>query len=133
MNTDLIARSLEMVAERHGDPAPLVYARLFAEHPDMEVLFVRDTAGSVRGQMLMVVIESLLDYIGGNAYSANLIRIERINHEGLGVPPEVFDTFVATVMATFKDLLGDDWTPEIDAAWCGVLTELAQLTASHPL
>ncbi|MBN9562322.1 MAG: globin [Alphaproteobacteria bacterium] len=129
MDTDLIARSLELVAERHGDPAPLVYARLFADHPDMEALFVRDTAGSVRGQMLMVVIESLLDYIGGDAYSANLIRIERINHEGLGVPPEVFDTFFATVMATFKDLLGEDWTPETDAAWHELLAELGRITA----
>jgi hemoglobin-like flavoprotein len=129
MNTDIIARSLELVAERHGDPAPLVYARLFAARPDMEALFVRDTAGSVRGQMLMVVIESLLDYIGGNAYSANLIRIERINHEGLGVPPEVFDTFFATVMETFKDLLGDDWTPEMDAAWRELLAELGRITA----
>ena len=129
MDTDIIARSLELVAERHGDPAPLVYARLFAEHPDMEALFVRDTAGSVRGQMLMVVIESLLDYIGGNAYSANLIRIERVNHEGLGVPPEVFDTFFVTVMATFKDLLGDDWTQETDAAWRELLAELGRITA----
>jgi len=131
MDTDLIARSLELVAERHGDPAPLVYARLFAARPDMEALFVRDTAGSVRGQMLMVVIESLLDYIGGNAYSANLIRIERVNHEGLGVPPEVFDTFFSTVMETFKDLLGDDWTSEMDTAWRGLLAELAQTTSSH--
>jgi hemoglobin-like flavoprotein len=129
MDTDIIARSLDMVAERHGDPAPLVYARLFAEHPDMEALFVRDTAGSVRGQMLMVVIESLLDYIGGNAYSANLIRIERINHEGLGVPPEVFDTFFSAVMETFKDLLGDDWTQETDAAWRELLAELGRITA----
>ena len=129
MDTDIIARSLDMVAERHGDPAPLVYARLFAEHPDMEALFVRDTAGSVRGQMLMVVIESLLDYIGGNAYSANLIRIERVNHEGLGVPPEVFDTFFSTVMETFKDLLGDDWTRETDAAWRELLAELGRITA----
>lgn len=129
MDTNLVARSLELVAERHGDPAPLVYARLFAAHPNMEALFVRDTAGSVRGQMLMVVIESLLDYIGGNAYSANLIRIERINHEGLGVPPEVFDTFFSAVMATFKELLGDDWTPETDAAWRELLAELGRVTA----
>jgi hemoglobin-like flavoprotein len=51
MRADLITRSLELVAE-HGDPTSLVYARLFAAHPEMEKLFVRDTDGGVRGNML---------------------------------------------------------------------------------
>ena len=42
MDTSLITRSLELVAER-GDPVAHVYARVFAAHPEMEKLFVRDT------------------------------------------------------------------------------------------
>ena len=36
MSTDeeTIEASLELVAERVGDPAPLIYARLFAAFPD---------------------------------------------------------------------------------------------------
>jgi hemoglobin-like flavoprotein len=124
INTDLISRSLELVAERCDDPAPLVYARLFADNPEMEALFVRDTGGLVRGQMLSVVLESLLDFVTDRTYGANLIQIERVNHEGLGVPPEIFDSFFATVAATCKDVLGADWTPEMDLAWTALLGEL---------
>ncbi len=127
VDADIINRSLERVAERVGDPAPLVYRRLFERHPEMEALFVRDAAGLVRGQMLMVAIESLLDHLGRGVYGANLIRIERVNHEGLGVPPEVFDAFFTVMMESFRDALGSEWTGETEAAWRALLADLARL------
>lgn len=113
----IIADSLERVADRVGDPTPLVFQRLFAEHPHLQALFVRDTAGLVRGQMFQVTIESLLNFLGDRTFGAALIQIERVNHEGLGVDPAVFDTFYAAVMATARDVLGLEWTPEMEAAW----------------
>jgi hemoglobin-like flavoprotein len=120
----IITETLERVAERAGDPTSLVFQRLFKESPELEDLFVRDRDGSVRGQMFQVTIESLLDFLGDRSYGANLIQIERVNHQGLGVEPEVFDKFYTTVMATFKDVLGADWTPEMEVAWSRTLQEL---------
>jgi hemoglobin-like flavoprotein len=120
----VITRTLERVAERVGDPMPLVFRRLFQETPELEGLFVRDTDGLVRGQMFQITIESLLDFLGDRSYGANLIQIERVNHVGLGVEPEVFDKFYLTVMATFKDILAADWTPDMDVAWTRVVSEL---------
>lgn len=124
MNRDAITQSLDLVAERHADPTPLVYARLFAENPQMEALFIRDTDGSVRGQMLYQVIEAILDFAGPRAFGANLMKTEIVNHENLGVPREVFATFFVTVMATFKDILGADWTPAMDQGWRELLGEI---------
>ena len=121
---DPILDSLDAFAEAAGDPTALVYARLFAASPEMEALFVRDTDGAVRGQMLQQVFETLIDHVGGRAYSTNLIRCEVINHENLGVPPQVFATFFTTVMETFRDLLGGAWTPRFEAAWTQLLAEI---------
>jgi hemoglobin-like flavoprotein len=123
-DASIISDTLERVAERVGDPTPLVFGRLFREAPDAEALFIRDTDGLVRGQMFQVTIESLLDFLGDRSYGANLIQIERVNHVGLGVEPEVFDTFYRTVMATCKDILGSDWTPEMDVVWTRAVDEL---------
>ncbi|MDR3530297.1 MAG: globin [Rhodopila sp.] len=120
----IITETLERVAERLGDPTPFVFQRLFIEAPEIESLFVRDADGLVRGQMFQVTIESLLDFLGDRSYGANLIQIERVNHQGLGVDPKVFDTFYVTVMATFKDILGADWTAEMEAAWTRAVGEL---------
>ncbi len=113
----LIESSLELVAARVGDPAPLVYARLFAAFPEVEALFVRDVSGTVRGNMLTTTLECLVDFAGPRAYATHFVGSERVNHGGLGVPPEMFDRFYATVIATFREVLGEDWTAEIDGAW----------------
>ena len=123
MDAEIIANCLELVAERAGDPAPLVFQRLFAENPEVEALFVRDTAGLVRGEMMAVTLEALLDCAADDSYAVGLVEIERVNHVGLGVAPEVFDTFFRVVMTVFRGILGDDWTPDMDAAWRRVLAK----------
>jgi hypothetical protein len=125
----IITQTLERVAERVGDPTPLVFEGLFRESPEVEALFVRDTDGLVRGQMFQVTIESLLDFLGDQAYGANLIQIERVNHVGLGVEPAVFDQFYLTVMATFRTILGADWTTDMEQTWSRVVGELTSRVA----
>lgn len=120
----IITETLDRVAERVGDPMPLIFERLFAEIPEVEALFIRDKGGLVRGQMFQVTMESLLDFLGDRSYGANLIQIERVNHQGLGVEPEMFDRFYLTVMATFKNVLGEDWTAEMETVWSRVIGEL---------
>lgn len=125
----IITETLERVAERAGDPTSLVFQRLFKELPALEDLFVRDRDGSVRGQMFQVTIESLLDFLSDRSYGANLVQIERVNHEGLGVDPALFDKFYLTVMATFKDVLGADWTTDMEAVWTRAVRELTGSSA----
>ncbi len=120
----IISDTLDQVAARVGDPTPLVFERLFRDHPEVEALFIRDKGGLVRGQMFQVTMESLLDFLGDRSYGASLIQIERVNHQGLGVEPEVFDMFYRTVMATFKDVLSTGWTPQMEAAWTSAIDDL---------
>jgi hemoglobin-like flavoprotein len=116
MDTDAVTHSLELAAER-GDLTPLVYARLFARHPEMEAQFVRDTNGAVKGEMLARVFEMVLDYVGEGAYAAGMIRNEVITHDGYGVPPEVFPLFFEVVAETVREAAGAAWTPEMAEAW----------------
>jgi hemoglobin-like flavoprotein len=120
----VITDTLDRVAERVGDPTSLIFERLFADIPELEALFIRDKGGLVRGQMFRVTMEGLLDFLGDRSYGANLIQIERVNHQGLGVEPEMFDRFYRTVMATFKDILIEDWTAEMETVWNRVIGEL---------
>ena len=130
MKADAITRSFELVAER-GDPTALVYARVFAEHPDMEALFVRDTNGNVRGNMLAEVMTALLDFVGADHYGGNLMRAEIVNHENLGVPPQVFVAFFKAVRDVFAQMLGSEWTPDIDSAWDDLLARIDDALDRH--
>lgn len=112
-----LAESLELVAARCADPAPQVYARLFATRPDLEPLFIRDRSGIIRGQMLQVTIETLLDLAGTGHYATGLLQTERVNHQGLGVPADAFDSFYTVLRETLRDIAGPDWTQAMDDAW----------------
>jgi hemoglobin-like flavoprotein len=128
---ELIVRSLEIAADRCDDLTPLVYARLFAEHPEMAPLFWRDTNGAVKGEMLARVIEAILDFVGERLYSAHLIQCEVVTHAGYDVPPEVFGVFFGVVAATLREVVGDQWTSDIAAAWTGLLADL-DFYVRHP-
>ena len=131
MDAETITRSLELVAER-GDPTTLVYARVFAQCPEMEALFVRDVNGSVRGNMLAEVITALLDFVGADSYGGNLMRAEIVNHEHLGVPPRQFAAFFVALRDVFTEVLGADWTPDIDTAWAELLVRIDGLLLKSP-
>ncbi|HWA61220.1 MAG TPA: globin [Caulobacteraceae bacterium] len=131
MQTELIEQSFEIAAERCEDLTPLVYARLFREHPEMEPLFWRDTNGAIKGEMLSRVIQAILDFVGERLYAHTLIQCEVITHEGYDVPPQTFRLFFGIVAATLKDVVADDWTAAMDAAWTTLLTDL-DFYVTHP-
>ena len=124
--TEIVTHSLEQLAERVGDPTPQVYERLFARFPQTEARFVRDVTGDIKGEMLTMVFGCLMDPDG--PYQLNLVRAERVNHDGFGTPNEVFDRFFGIVLETCRELAGEEWTPEFDAAWTARIAQV--LTAS---
>ena len=130
-DAETITDSLEQAAALCDDLTPLVYARLFAAHPQMEPLFASDRNGQVRGEMLARVIEAILDFAGERKYAATLIQTEVVNHAGYDVPPAVFGVFFGTVAETLRALLGEAWTADIDAAWSRLLADL-DYYVTHP-
>ncbi len=122
-----VEASLALVAERCADLTPLVYARLFAEHPEMKPLFWRDANDAVKGEMLARVFDVILDYVGENSYAAHMIQCEVVTHAGYDVPPEIFPLFFHIVADTVRELLGSDWTAEFDTAWRKLLADFDRL------
>ena len=131
MDAALIIESLETAAERCPDLTPLVYERLFAEHPEMEALFIRDSDGSVRGEMLAGVFEAILDFLGPGFYAARLIQCEVVTHEGYGVPRDIFAVFFGTVARAIAQVNGANWTRAMQGAWDELLARLDHFV-THP-
>ena len=126
MDTEAILHSLELASE-YGDLTPMVYARLFARHPEMQAQFWRDTNGAVKGEMLARVFEMVLDYVGDGAYAAGMIRNEVVTHEGYGVPPDVFPLFFEVVADSVREAIGDAWTDDVALAWERMVADFRRL------
>jgi len=127
---ELLQSSIEQAVERIGDPAPQVYERVFDAAPELRALFIRDERGSVRGEMFHRVIETLLDLASERPYAAGMIAAERINHDGIGVSPQQFDSFFDAILQVCRQALGAEWTAEIDAAWRGTIARVNALAAA---
>jgi hypothetical protein len=59
-----------------------------------------------------------------------MIECEVSSHEAYGTPR---DLFIAVIAATLRELLCEDWSPPIDAAWQQLLAELQDLIAQSQL
>jgi hemoglobin-like flavoprotein len=126
----LIEQSFELAAERCGDITPRVYEKLFAKYPEVLPLFVRDTSGNVRGEMLTLTIEAIFDYIGPNSYAENFLRCEVVTHAGYDVPPAIFSKFFDVLAETLHDILGASWSPAMAREWRTILADFARFTAA---
>jgi hemoglobin-like flavoprotein len=124
LSANPIEVSFELAAARCEDLTPLVYARLHREHPETRAMFRTEGSELVKGSMLAMTIESILDFAGERSGKFRMIECEASSHDAYGTPRDLFVAFFAVIAATLRELLGEDWSPQIDAAWQQLLAEL---------
>jgi hemoglobin-like flavoprotein len=124
-----IRQSFELAAERCDDLTPPIYRRLFREHPEAVTMFRTEGSELVKGSMLALTIEAILDFAGERCGNFRMIECEVTSHDAYGTPRELFVAFFGVIAATLREILGNDWSPEIDQAWQTLLTEIAGVVA----
>lgn len=119
-----IEHSFELAAECCDDLTPIVYRRLFREHPEAQTMFRTDGSEPVKGAMLALTIEAILDFVGDRSGRFRLIECEVSSHDAYGTSRELFLAFFAVIADTLRELLGEQWSKEIDAAWHKALADI---------
>ena len=127
--TNPIERSFELAAERCEDLTPLVYARLHREHPETPAMFRTQGSDLVKGSMLALTTEAILDFAGERSGKFRMIACEVSSHDAYGTPRELFFAFFGVIAATLRELLGAEWSDEMDRAWQKLLADIAELIA----
>jgi hemoglobin-like flavoprotein len=122
-----IERCFEIAAEHCADLTPLVYARLHREHPQTLTMFRTEGSDLVKGSMLAMTIESILDLAGERSGKFRMIACEVSSHDAYGTPRDLFFAYFGVIAATLRELLGADWTDEIDQAWRNLLAEIEEV------
>lgn len=126
---NLIQHSFELAAARCDDLTPLVYRRLFREHPEAEAMFRREGGDLVKGSMLALAIEAMLDFAGERSGHFRMIECEVASHDAYGTPRKLFGEFFGVIANTMREILGADWSPEVAEAWRRLLAEIDQVVA----
>ena len=87
----------------------------------------------VKGSMLALTIDAILDFAGERTGHFRLIACEVSSHDAYGTPRELFAAFFRVIAETLRELLGTDWSPEIDDAWRALLTEIDGVVAQSEM
>lgn len=124
VDADQIVLSLELAAERCEDLTPLVYERLFRVKPETRALFRTEGSTLVKGEMLALALDAILDFAGERKAAHRMIFCEVQSHAAYGTSPELFNVFFAVIADVVHELIGSAWTSEIDCAWQTLLNEL---------
>lgn len=126
-----IQHSFELAAVRCDDLTPLVYERLHRAHPETIVMFRSQGSELVKGSMLAFTIEALLDFAGERSGKFRMIICEVDSHDAYGTPRDLFIAFFDVIADTLRELLGAEWSDEIDTAWTKLLAEIKQMISSQ--
>ncbi|MDI4234480.1 globin [Bradyrhizobium sp. Arg237L] len=122
-----IERSFELAAARCDDLTPLVYRRLFEAHPEATAMFRTEGSELVKGSMLALTIEAILNFAGERRGNFRMIECEVASHDAYGTPRELFVAFFTVIAGALREILGVEWTVEIDAAWQKLLREIESI------
>jgi hypothetical protein len=87
-------------------------------------MFRSEGSELVKGSMLALTIEAMLDFAGARTGHFRLIECELSSHDAYGTPRELFAAFFAVIAETLRGILGTEWSPEIDVAWRNLLDEI---------
>ena len=122
-----IEQSFELAAARCDDLTPLVYRRLHAERPETLTMFRTEGSELVKGSMLALTIDAILDFAGERTGHFRLIISEVSSHDAYGTPRELFVAFFGIIAQSLHEVIGADWSDEIDAAWRKLLGDIESL------
>ena len=129
MSTNPIELSFERAAERCEDLTPLVYQRLFKAHPEVQAMFRTQGSDLVKGSMLALTIDAVLDFAGERTGHFRMIECEVVSHDAYGTPRQLFGEFFGIIAETLREILQADWSPEMDQAWRALLAEIGGIVA----
>lgn len=119
----LVTESYVLIGRSPRPYSELFYHRLLLDHPFARALFPDDLRHQafVFEKTIAILVREVGNIPGLRPTLADLAR----KHVGYGVRPYQYDAVGAVLIATFSEILGSRFTPEIREAWQTVYAETA--------
>lgn len=119
----LVRTSLDTVTRAFAPGSTFFYDNLFRLAPDLKPLFRDDIAG--QGMKFLTTLRIIVDGLGHPQELDEDLKPLAEGHSALGIGPGDFDTMREALIGTFRDVLGDRFTPDLETAWRAAFDEIA--------
>jgi len=111
----LVQESFAKVAPIADQAATIFYDRLFAVAPQVKAMFPTDM--TEQRKKLMATLAVVVDGLSNLASVLPAASALAIRHVSYGAKPEHYPVVGGALLWTLEKGLGEDWTPEVAAAW----------------
>ncbi len=111
----LIRQSFDILRHDLEPASNFFYDDLFERAPELRVLFRDDLAG--QGMKFMSTLTVIVDNLHKPEDLAERYTDLGRLHARLGVTVEMFEPLGESLLATIKNVLGDRYTLDVEAAW----------------
>jgi hemoglobin-like flavoprotein len=111
----LVQGSWQAVVPIKEKAAELFYGRLFELDPSLRPLFKGDMA--VQGTKLTAMLNAVITGLNNLEAIVPTAQALAKRHVAYGVKPAHYETVGAALLWTLQQGLGNDFTPETEAAW----------------
>jgi hemoglobin-like flavoprotein len=134
LNVDLLEQSFALVSDRGLAFTASFYDNLFADYPGVQPLFTNTHSADQQKKLfasLVLVVENLRN----PDVLKNAVTGLGTRHVQYGVLPQHYPWVGGSLLKTFGQYLGDDWTPATQQAWTeayGAVTAMMLEGADYP-
>ncbi|MGB3493466.1 MAG: globin family protein [Elainellaceae cyanobacterium] len=122
----LLEESFEKIKPHAGEFVPSFYENLFTDYPAAKPLFAH-TNMSEQGNKLLMSLVFVIDNLRKPGELTNALKGLGARHVKYGAMPEHYPLVGSSLLKTFEQYLGTDWTADTKQAWVeayGLITEV---------
>lgn len=126
LNVKLLRESFEIVVERSPNLTHRFYEILFERYPQTQQMFPAGRRASQEG-MLTNALVAVMDHLEDAPWLTGTLHALGAKHVDYGVTDEMYGWVGDALLRTLAEVAGNDWSPELEAAWTAAFGAIASL------
>ena len=127
LDVEALGASFELIVEKEPMVAAKFYPILFERYPEVKPLFGR-FSDTEQQRMLTEMLVKVVEHVEDGEWLETELKALGERHVSYGVSPEMFPMVGECLIATFKEVAGDRWTPRFEQAWAEAYGAITALT-----
>lgn len=126
LDVDRLESSFAQIRDRGAEFSAIFYRTLFTDYPETKPLF-QQADMQAQGKKLFTSLSVVVENLRRPEILASRLKAMGQRHVDYGVSASHYPMVGEAMLKSFEEVLGADWTPELQQAWTDAYRAVAEL------